>query len=86
MKTSLSASSRQIPSTEGFVEKETKEMKTKNLTATVASLVEKHGCAEADVQFKVQLRLSTETAKYKLLTVLLNVKPRRPRKKASWVA
>ncbi len=50
----------QIPSTEGFVEKETKEMKTKNLTATVASLVEKHGCAEADVQFKVQLRLSTE--------------------------
>ncbi|KAJ3577091.1 hypothetical protein NPX13_g3476 [Xylaria arbuscula] len=50
----------QIPSADGFVEKETKEIKTKNLTATVASLVEKHGCAEGDIQFKVQLRLSPE--------------------------
>ncbi|KAK5631233.1 hypothetical protein RRF57_006947 [Xylaria bambusicola] len=50
----------QVPSTEGFVEKETKEIKTKNLTATVASLVEKHGCVEADIQLKIQLRLSPE--------------------------
>ncbi|TGJ86767.1 hypothetical protein E0Z10_g1984 [Xylaria hypoxylon] len=50
----------QVPSTEGFVEKETKEIKTKNLTATVASLVEKYGCSEADIQFKLQLKLATE--------------------------
>ncbi|KAI0541329.1 Hsp70 protein-domain-containing protein [Xylaria digitata] len=50
----------QVPSTEGFVEKETKEIKTKNLTATVASLVVNHGCVEADIQFKLQLRLAPE--------------------------
>ncbi|KAI1118127.1 Hsp70 protein-domain-containing protein [Nemania sp. NC0429] len=50
----------QIPSVNGVVEKETKEIKTKNLTATVASLVEKHGCAEDGIQFKVQLRLGAE--------------------------
>ncbi|KAI1187716.1 Hsp70 protein-domain-containing protein [Nemania serpens] len=57
----------QIPSTDGFVEKETKELKTKNLTATVTSLVEKHGCAEDDVQFKVQLRLSTENGEVQVV-------------------
>ncbi|KAF2965465.1 hypothetical protein GQX73_g8112 [Xylaria multiplex] len=50
----------QVPSTEGFTEKETKEIKTKNLTATVASLVANHGCVEADIQFKLQLRLAPE--------------------------
>ncbi|KAI1425574.1 Hsp70 protein-domain-containing protein [Xylaria sp. FL1777] len=57
----------QVPSTEGFVEKETKEVKTKNLTATVASLVEKYGCAEADIQFKVQLRLGTENGEVQVV-------------------
>ncbi|KAI0432844.1 Hsp70 protein-domain-containing protein [Xylaria sp. FL1042] len=57
----------QVPSTDGFVEKETKEIKTKNLTATVASLVEKHGCAEADIQFKVRLRLSTENGEVQVV-------------------
>lgn len=50
----------QVPSTDGLVEKETRELKTKNLTATVTSLVEKHGCAEDDIQFKVQVRLGVE--------------------------
>ncbi|KAI0809400.1 Hsp70 protein-domain-containing protein [Xylaria sp. FL0064] len=56
----------QVPSTEGFIEKETKEIKTKNLTATVASLVEKYGCAETDIQFKVKLRLSPENGEVRV--------------------
>ncbi|GAP88974.1 putative heat shock protein 70-like protein [Rosellinia necatrix] len=50
----------QIPSPDGLVERETTELKTSNLTATVASLVVNHGCTEEDIQFKVQLRLSPE--------------------------
>jgi hypoxia up-regulated 1 len=57
----------QIPSAEGFMEKETKEITTKNLTATVASLVEKHGCAESDIQFKVQLRLGAENGEVQIM-------------------
>ncbi|KAI3327949.1 actin-like ATPase domain-containing protein [Xylariaceae sp. AK1471] len=56
----------QVPSAQGVVEKETKEMTTKNLTATVASLVEKHGCTEADIQFKVQLRLGAENGEVQI--------------------
>ncbi|KAH8163157.1 hypothetical protein CIB48_g5075 [Xylaria polymorpha] len=57
----------QIPSADGFVEKEIKELKTKNLTATVASLVEKYGCAEGDIQFKAQLRLGAENGEVQVL-------------------
>ncbi|KAI6083867.1 actin-like ATPase domain-containing protein [Hypoxylon rubiginosum] len=50
----------QVPTSEGVtVDKETKVLTTKNLTATVASLVEK-GCSQSDVRFKVKLRLSIE--------------------------
>ncbi|KAI0852075.1 stress protein ORP150 [Daldinia vernicosa] len=50
----------QVPSTDGTtVDRETKVLTTKNLTASVASLVEK-GCANSDIHFKVKLRLSTE--------------------------
>ena len=49
----------QVPSADGVVEKETKVLTTKNLTASVASLVDGKGCAKSDVQFKVQLRLSS---------------------------
>ncbi|KAI0399216.1 Hsp70 protein-domain-containing protein [Xylaria palmicola] len=57
----------QVPSSEGMMEKETKEMKTKNLTATVASLVEKHGCAEEGIQFKAQFRLGAETGEVQVV-------------------
>ncbi|KAJ8129349.1 hypothetical protein O1611_g4280 [Lasiodiplodia mahajangana] len=57
----------QIPSVDGFLEKETKEMKTKNLTATVASLVQKYGCAEEDIQFKAQLRLGAENGEVQVV-------------------
>ncbi|KAI0181302.1 actin-like ATPase domain-containing protein [Hypoxylon sp. FL1284] len=50
----------QVPTSEGTtVDKETKVLTTKNLTATVASLVEK-GCSQPDIQFKVKLRLAQE--------------------------
>ncbi|RYP07875.1 hypothetical protein DL764_002241 [Monosporascus ibericus] len=47
-----------VPSHDGVLEKETKALTTKNLTASVASLVEK-GCVKQDAHLKVQLRLST---------------------------
>lgn len=48
----------QVPSTEGVVEREIKTFTTKNLTASVASLVVEKGCAKPDIHFKAQLRLS----------------------------
>ncbi|KAK8093753.1 heat shock protein 70-like protein [Apiospora hydei] len=49
-----------IPSADGVVDKETKTFTTKNLTATVAQLVEKNGCKNEDIQFKVKLQLRSE--------------------------
>ncbi|KAI0013244.1 actin-like ATPase domain-containing protein [Xylariaceae sp. FL0662B] len=46
--------------TAGTVDRETKVLTTKNLTASVASLVEKNGCSHPDIHFKVKLRLSAE--------------------------
>ncbi|KAK7756418.1 lumenal Hsp70 protein [Diatrype stigma] len=48
----------QVPSAEGVVDREVKTFTTKNLTASVASLVVEKGCAKPDIHFKVQLRLS----------------------------
>lgn len=50
----------QIPSADGVVDKETKTLTTKNLTATVAQLVEKNGCKNEDIQFKVKLQLRSD--------------------------
>ncbi|KAL7623912.1 lumenal Hsp70 protein [Parahypoxylon ruwenzoriense] len=50
----------QVPSAEdGSVDQETRVFTTKNLTESVASLVEK-GCSQPDIHFKVKLRLSSE--------------------------
>ncbi|KAI8959463.1 stress protein ORP150 [Daldinia sp. FL1419] len=50
----------QVPLSDGsIVDWETKVLTTKNLTATVASLVEK-GCSQSDIHFKVKLRLAIE--------------------------
>ncbi|KAI2468291.1 actin-like ATPase domain-containing protein [Annulohypoxylon bovei var. microspora] len=50
----------QVPLTEGAtLDRETKALTTKNLTASVASLVEQ-GCSHPDIHFKVKLRLGTE--------------------------
>ncbi|KAK6844560.1 hypothetical protein PG995_014670 [Apiospora arundinis] len=50
----------QVPSAGGAVDKETKTFTTKNLTATVAQLVEKNGCKNEDIQFKVKLQLRAD--------------------------
>lgn len=48
----------QVPSAEGVVERDIKVLTTKNLTASVASLVVEKGCVKPDIHFKVQLRLN----------------------------
>ncbi|KAH7040705.1 Hsp70 protein-domain-containing protein [Microdochium trichocladiopsis] len=48
----------QLTSSSGLVDQEMQVMTTKNLTDSVASLIEKNGCADADIQFKVQLKLN----------------------------
>lgn len=50
----------QVPTADGIVDKETKTFTTKNLTATVAQLVEKNGCKNEDIQFKVKLQLRSD--------------------------
>ncbi|KAI1748530.1 Hsp70 protein-domain-containing protein [Xylaria castorea] len=57
----------QIPSSEGFAEKEITELKTKNLTGTVASLIVNYGCADGDIQFKAQLRLLPENGEVQVV-------------------
>ncbi|KAG7294529.1 hypothetical protein NEMBOFW57_004604 [Staphylotrichum longicolle] len=44
----------------GSVEAETKVLTTKNLTASVAELVEKHKCDKADIRLKMGARLASE--------------------------
>jgi len=44
----------------GSVEAETKVLTTKNLTATVAELVEKHKCDKADIRLKMAARLASD--------------------------
>ncbi|KAK6955797.1 hypothetical protein Daesc_003441 [Daldinia eschscholtzii] len=57
----------QVPALDGnVVEQETKVFTTKNLTASVASLVEK-GCSNSDIHFKVKLRLSAENGEVEIV-------------------
>jgi hypoxia up-regulated 1 len=44
----------------GSVDAETKVLTTKNLTASVAELVEKHKCEKADIKLKMSARLASE--------------------------
>jgi len=48
----------QLTTPAGLVDQEMQVMTTKNLTDSVASLVEKHGCADGEIQYKVQLKLN----------------------------
>ncbi|KAK6080474.1 hypothetical protein SCUP515_03493 [Seiridium cupressi] len=50
----------QVPAADGLVDKETKVLTTKNLTASVAELKSSHNCADSDIHFKLNLRLSSE--------------------------
>lgn len=57
----------QVPSAEGLVDKATKVLTTKNLTATVAQLTTSHNCADSDIQFKLGVRLSSEDGEVDIL-------------------
>lgn len=48
------------------VEAETSVFSTKNLTATVGDIIEKHGCNKSDIQFKVGVRLSPENGEVEI--------------------
>ncbi|KAH8195956.1 hypothetical protein TruAng_009876 [Truncatella angustata] len=50
----------QVPSADGVVDRETKVLTTKNLTASVAQLKVNHNCADSDIHFKLNLRLGGE--------------------------
>ncbi|KAI1873705.1 uncharacterized protein JN550_002974 [Neoarthrinium moseri] len=50
----------QVPTADGTVDKDTKAVTTKNLTASVAQLKTTHGCADADIHLKLNVRLATE--------------------------
>ncbi|KAL2197035.1 Hsp70 protein-domain-containing protein [Corynascus similis CBS 632.67] len=45
----------------GSVDAETKVLTTKNLTASVAELLEKHNCEKSDVRLKLSARLASES-------------------------
>ncbi|ETS78944.1 hypothetical protein PFICI_08797 [Pestalotiopsis fici W106-1] len=50
----------QVPSADGVVDQDTKTLTTKNLTASVTQLKDTHQCADSDIHFKLNLRLSAE--------------------------
>ncbi|KAJ9165237.1 Actin-like ATPase domain-containing protein [Coniochaeta hoffmannii] len=63
-----------VPGTDGpesTVEAETKVFTTKNLTATVGEIIEKHGCNKSDIQFKVAVRLAAENGEVEVTKAAL---------------
>lgn len=65
---------------EGTVEAETKSFATKNLTATVEHLVEKHGCEKADIRFKMGVRLAAENGEVEVTKAGLECEVDEPEK------
>lgn len=70
----------QIPSADGLVEKDTKVFTTKNLTASVASLVLEKGCAKPDIHFRVQLQLSSEDGEVEVVKAHVECEADEPEK------
>lgn len=62
------------------VEAETRIFATKNLTATVGEIVEKHGCNKSDIQFKVGVRLSPEHGEVEITKAALECEAFEPEK------
>ncbi|OIW27597.1 actin-like ATPase domain-containing protein [Coniochaeta ligniaria NRRL 30616] len=62
------------------VEAETKVFTTKNLTATVGEIIEKHGCNKSDIQFKVGVRLSAENGEVEIMKAALECEAFEPEK------
>jgi hypoxia up-regulated 1 len=53
----------------GSVDAETKTLTTKNLTASVAELVEKHKCDKADIKLKMGARLASNNGEVEVIKV-----------------
>ncbi|ORY64345.1 stress protein ORP150 [Pseudomassariella vexata] len=73
----------QVPSNEGTVEKDTRVLTTKNLTASVASLMVNNGCLNPDIHFKVGLRLSSDNGEVEVAKATVECEADEPEKEGS---
>ncbi|KAL2260844.1 hypothetical protein VTK26DRAFT_5044 [Humicola hyalothermophila] len=64
----------------GVVEAETKVLTTKNLTASVAELVEKHKCETSDIKVKLSARLASENGEVEVAKVTVECEVEAPEK------
>ncbi|KAL2024375.1 hypothetical protein VTK56DRAFT_8857 [Thermocarpiscus australiensis] len=64
----------------GSVEAETKILTTKNLTASVTELVEKHKCEKADIRLKVGVRLASENGEVEVTKFTVECEAEAPEK------
>lgn len=64
----------------GSAEAETKVLTTKNLTASVAELVEKHKCDKADIRLKVGVRLASENGEVDVTKITVECETEGPEK------
>ena len=64
----------------GSVEADTKVLTTKNLTATVTELVEKHKCEKVDIRVKVGARLASENGEVDVTKVTVECEAEAPEK------
>ena len=62
------------------VEAQTKLLTTKNLTATVAELVEKYACEKADIHFKIGVRLASENGEVDVTKATVECEAEEPEK------
>ncbi|KAK3899636.1 putative heat shock protein family 70 protein [Staphylotrichum tortipilum] len=67
-------------SDDGSVDAETKVLTTKNLTASVAELVEKHKCEKADIRLKMGARLAAENGEVDVTKVTVECEAEAPEK------
>ncbi|KAK4225793.1 putative heat shock protein family 70 protein [Podospora fimiseda] len=64
----------------GLVDADLKVLTTKNLTATVAELAEKHNCEKADMRLKVGVRLTSEDGEVEVTKVTIECEAEAPEK------
>ncbi|AEO71846.1 uncharacterized protein THITE_2124693 [Thermothielavioides terrestris NRRL 8126] len=64
----------------GSVDAETKVLTTKNLTASVAELVEKHKCEKADIRLKMGVRLASDNGEVEVTKVAVECEADVPEK------
>lgn len=70
---------------DGSVEAETKVLATKNLTASVAELVEKYKCEKPDIRLKVGARLASDNGEVEVTKVAVECEAEVPAEKEGFV-